>query len=255
MKLHSRTIGTGDTVLMIHGIMCDHTYFDEAAGLLSEKYKVITYDRRGYGIDVSAKPEEFSLASQAADALEVVSGESGIYIVGHSAGSLVALKMALIAPEKIRGMLLVEPGLMFDEASAGELREWNDELNEYARTKALKKAMQAFSSRTGSFGVSRQGGKTASDMKRGFVNLSNFMYGELNDIQLCDFDKEDLMSLPFPVVIGLTEKDSIFSRAAESSAAVLGWPVVRITGSHNAPAENPEEFADTVKEVLGSFTE
>ncbi len=255
MKLHSRTTGSGDTLLMIHGIMCDHTYFDEVAGLLSDSCKVVTYDRRGYGIDVSEKPKDFSLALQAEDALELISGESAVYIVGHSAGSLVALKAALADPQKIKGMFLVEPGLMFDKASAEELKEWNDELNEYARTKALKKAMQAFSFRTGSFGVSKQGGKSAADMKRGFTNLTNFMYGELNDIQLCDFDKDELLALPFPVAIGITEKDSIFSRAARSSAEILGWPVVKVKGSHNAPSENPEEFAVTVKEVLRRFTE
>ena len=252
MKLYSRTSGKGKTLLMIHGIMCDHTYFDAVADLLNSDYKVITYDRRGYGLDAAEKPTEFSLASQAEDALEVISDEDSVFAVGHSAGSLVALKAALMSPEKISGMLLVEPGLMFNEDSARELRDWNEEMNEYASAKALKKAMQAFNERTGTGGAPKQG-TTAESMKRGFNNLTNFIYGELNDIQLCDFDIDDLRAISVPVIIGITEKESLFSRAAESSAKLLGWPVVRISGTHNAPSEKPEEFAETIKKVLGSI--
>ncbi|MSO31882.1 MAG: alpha/beta hydrolase, partial [Ilumatobacteraceae bacterium] len=41
--------GTGPVVLLSHGFLMDHTMFDQQLPALQEKFRVITWDERGFG--------------------------------------------------------------------------------------------------------------------------------------------------------------------------------------------------------------
>ena len=56
--LYTRHIGQGQPLLLIHGAVVDSEFFTDFAEILSEKYHVITYDRRGYGYSGADSEEE-----------------------------------------------------------------------------------------------------------------------------------------------------------------------------------------------------
>ena len=92
-------------LLLIHGTGGDATSFDAVVPLLSSRYRAIAYDRRGYGREHAA---------HAADARAILDerapGEAAL-VVGTSAGAIVALHLALLVPERVRGLVLAEPPL------------------------------------------------------------------------------------------------------------------------------------------------
>ena len=45
--LFCRREGSGPLLLLIHGVACDSEFFREASAILSKKFTVISYDRRG----------------------------------------------------------------------------------------------------------------------------------------------------------------------------------------------------------------
>ncbi len=68
---------------------------------------LVAIDRLGFG---ASNPEpETSIRRQAQAILPYLSNEKANILVGHSLGGPIALQLALIAPEKVHGMVLVAP--------------------------------------------------------------------------------------------------------------------------------------------------
>jgi len=105
--------GTGEPVLLIHGGHIADTYRPLVAEPLFAPYRKITYRRRGYA-DSPSHIGPFSIEDAAGDALRLLKG-LGIeraHVVGHSSGGIIALQMALSAPQAVNSLVLLEPALM-----------------------------------------------------------------------------------------------------------------------------------------------
>jgi pimeloyl-ACP methyl ester carboxylesterase len=92
-------------LLFIHGTGGDAASWDAVTPLVSERARVITYDRRDFGR---------SHARHADDACAIIDkhapGEAAI-VVGASAGGIVALELAARHPSRVRALVLAEPPL------------------------------------------------------------------------------------------------------------------------------------------------
>ena len=105
--------GTGEPILLMHcGFVADAFAPLMNDSTLSEQYRLINYHRIGYGqSDRASRP--MSVAQQAADARALLEqlGVQRTHIVGHSYGGVVALQLALDAPEVVHSLALLEPSL------------------------------------------------------------------------------------------------------------------------------------------------
>ena len=109
--------GSGQLVLLLHGLASTCHIWDMVAPLLAQDHAVIALDQRGHG--KSAKPGHgFDFASVTQDVLGVINhlGRSAPVVVGHSWGGSVALELAVRAPESLKGMAWVDGGMI--DASA-----------------------------------------------------------------------------------------------------------------------------------------
>ena len=230
MNLYSYSTGAGTPLLMIHGIISDGSFFDEAASFLADEYQVISYDRRGYGRSTGEKWTDFSVGAQAEDAariLETYTDQKAL-LFGNSAGSLIALELAFRYPDMVRGMVLLEPSLAWDEEERAKLREWNRELNTYAASGRIKRAMPAFIRVTGAPASGESAG--LEEMKKTYSNLKNFMFGELNEVQQAYYPSlERCRALEIPVKVAVTRQgaSSIFATAKRWDIALISGTVHR----------------------------
>jgi 3-oxoadipate enol-lactonase len=107
--------GHGDAVLLLHpGFIADgmRPLFDDAT--LAGSRRLVHYHRRGYcESDPAGGPA--SVAEQAGDALLLLDALEidRADLVGHSFGFNVAIELALGAPGRVRGLVLLEPLLLF----------------------------------------------------------------------------------------------------------------------------------------------
>jgi pimeloyl-ACP methyl ester carboxylesterase len=112
--LEYEVIGTGEPVVLIHGALLAEAYAPLCAEpTLTAHSRLVRYHRRGYaGSSRVAAP--FSIAQQAADCLAVLRhlGIERAHVVGHSSGGMMALRLALDAPEVVHSLVLLEPALM-----------------------------------------------------------------------------------------------------------------------------------------------
>lgn len=116
--------GAGEPVVCIHGAFIADTFGPlRSVPGLADRYRLITYHRRGYA-GSSHAPGPVSVAQQAADCRALL-GHLGVeraHVVGHSFGGCIALQLALDAPDTVHSLALLEPGLMVG-ASARSYRE------------------------------------------------------------------------------------------------------------------------------------
>ena len=250
--------GENEPLLMIHGIISSADFFNGISDCLKKDFKMISYDRRGYGLSEQENIKDFTVSSQAEDAAKILSEnvKEPAWIFGNSAGGLIAIELALKYPELVRGLILMEPSLAFDDESKTMIAEWNSELNGYVQAKKIKKALPAFSRVIGNENEKKES-VTLSEMKQTYKNLSNFMFGELNEVQNYRPEKTDVKSMDVPVVIYVTEDgvESIFAKTSLNGAKELEWKVEMIPGYHNTVKENPLEISKYIKKTIDEMRE
>lgn len=104
MKLHTETIGNGPDLVMLHGWGLHGGLFDGIAESLAGAYRVTRIDLPGHGRSRdSVLPGDVN--AWAGAVLEVVPPRA--VWLGWSLGGLVAQAAALCAPQRLRGLLLV----------------------------------------------------------------------------------------------------------------------------------------------------
>jgi pimeloyl-ACP methyl ester carboxylesterase len=126
LELEYEVSGSGDPIVFIHGAFIADSFRPLVADpSLTDRYRLITYRRRGYGSTRGALDKRpITAQQQAADCaglLRYLHIERA-HVVGHSFGGCIALQLALDSPELVRSQALLEPAL-FVGASAQAYRE------------------------------------------------------------------------------------------------------------------------------------
>jgi 3-oxoadipate enol-lactonase len=102
------TGGGGAPIVLAHGILMDHEMFAPQVAALAPEFRVITWDERGFGLtEFDGKP--FTYWDSARDCLALL-GHLGItraVVGGMSQGGFISLRFALTAPERVRGLVLL----------------------------------------------------------------------------------------------------------------------------------------------------
>jgi pimeloyl-ACP methyl ester carboxylesterase len=110
VRLAYELIGTGKPLLLIHGSNLATGLAPLAAALARQApwLRLLRYHRRGYDGILSGS---ISVEQHAADALELLArlGMPSAHLLGYSYGGVVALQAAMMAPSRVRSLVLLEP--------------------------------------------------------------------------------------------------------------------------------------------------
>jgi pimeloyl-ACP methyl ester carboxylesterase len=100
--------GSGAAVIFSHGFLMDHEMFEPQVAALADTFRCITWDERGFGQTEATGP--FTYWDSADDALALLSyhGIDSAFFVGMSQGGFISLRAALRAPERVRGLGLID---------------------------------------------------------------------------------------------------------------------------------------------------
>jgi 3-oxoadipate enol-lactonase len=102
------TGGEGPVLLLSHGFLMDHTMFAPQVAALRREFRVVTWDARGFGATPSGGA--FSYWDSARDAFGLLDhlGIDGAVFGGMSQGGFVALRAALLMPERVAALVLMD---------------------------------------------------------------------------------------------------------------------------------------------------
>jgi 3-oxoadipate enol-lactonase len=100
--------GDGPAVVLSHGFLMDASMFDAQVAALAPEYRVITWDQRGHGGTLAAGP--FSYWDSAQDVLALLNhlGIERAVFGGMSQGGFLSLRAAMLAPQRVRGLILID---------------------------------------------------------------------------------------------------------------------------------------------------
>ncbi|MBV8247752.1 MAG: alpha/beta hydrolase [Comamonas sp.] len=110
--------GRGPAIVFSHGLLMDHTMFASQVQALQERFRCICWDERGHGR--TADPDHcapFSYYDSADDlaALLKYLGVEQAVLVGMSQGGYLSLRCALIHPEVVGALVLIDTQAMLED--------------------------------------------------------------------------------------------------------------------------------------------
>lgn len=102
--------GSGETALvLIHGWMCDSTFWEAQVDVFAEEFAVVAVDLGGHG-ESGRDRKKWTISSLGSDVQAVVEAANlrRVILVGHSMGGPVALYAAQLMPQKVIGVVGVD---------------------------------------------------------------------------------------------------------------------------------------------------
>jgi pimeloyl-ACP methyl ester carboxylesterase len=117
---YTDTGGDRPAVVFSHGILMDQSMFDAQVAALAPAYRCISWDQRGHGA-TGMVTEEFSFWDSVDDLLAILddAGVGSAVLIGMSQGGFVSLRVALRAPDRVRGLVFIDSqaGLEAEDAA------------------------------------------------------------------------------------------------------------------------------------------
>jgi 3-oxoadipate enol-lactonase len=120
---YTDTGGDGLAVVLGHGILMDQSMFAPQVEALAPQFRVITWDQRGHGGTSARGP--FSYWDSARDLLGLLdhAGIERAVLGGMSQGGFVSLRAALLAPDRVAGLILIDTQAGLEDPAVGQAYE------------------------------------------------------------------------------------------------------------------------------------
>ena len=240
------TAGKGPTVLLLHGWMCNRTFWQQQIPLLSQTHQVVAPDFRGHG-DSSRGPPRLTLAQLVDDIHNMIDKLSlaPVVLIGHSMGGMVAQLLAVRYGSLFSGMVLVTT---IASDSTNRLLSKLIESNE--RHIGFRPAFEAsFDDWLGTDTESSLANWIKSEMLRTDAATALSFVRSYRD-----FDARSEISgvsLPTLVVGATADRSAIPKESVELSQLVPDAELVIIENSGHFPMlETPKHFSDVVSRFL-----
>ena len=133
VNLEYDVTGEGEPVLLISPVLADGFLPLLSEPSLAHGYRLITYHKRGWVGSTHTLPP-VSVADHAADAAALLAhlGVRRAHIVGHSSGAAVAVQLALLQPEIVHTLALLELSLLSVPGAAAFLQKAGPAFDAYA---------------------------------------------------------------------------------------------------------------------------
>jgi pimeloyl-ACP methyl ester carboxylesterase len=108
-NIHYERSGAGASLVLLHGIGSNSRSWHRQLAGLSPYFNVIAWDAPGYGksSDPEGKPSMVYYAQRLRELLDQL-GLDGIYLLGHSAGGVVAQEFYRLYPERVSKLMLAD---------------------------------------------------------------------------------------------------------------------------------------------------
>jgi len=261
IKLEYEVQGSGDPVVFIHGALMGDTYRPLMAESALKNHRFIGYHRRGY--DGSSRPAgPFPISGHAADCLGLLRKLDAVpaHVVGHSSGAVIALQLALDAPETVRSLTLLEPALLEVPSGAALFEALGPSVQMYEagdRAGAVDTFLRAVCGRDYRRAVETQ---IPGALEQAAADADAFFTGELPAVGEWTFTREDAARVTQPVlsVLGAnSDADIGLPVFAEIHERVLQWfpnarPFILPRAAHLLQVENPHDMAQGLAAFLAN---
>ncbi|MCY9336841.1 alpha/beta hydrolase [Bacillus haynesii] len=179
--LYYEVRGSGPVLLMIHGGNGDAESYP-ITDRLSDRYTVVTYDRRGHSRSRLEDPNEnYQVSAHSDDASRLLAAltDEPAYVFGCSSGAVIGLDLAVRHPEQIRMLVAHEPPI--PQLLAGSDRAKGFESLENLEKQYKRSGLQALEAFAIAMGItsSAQPERPTSRTEQFMANIDYFILSEV----------------------------------------------------------------------------
>ena len=242
VEFHIQELGPSraPAVAMIHGLLVDNlaSWYFTAAPRLAASRRVFLYDLRGHGRSERVIGG-YDLATQARDLGSLLDRMEGpIDLVGHSFGSLVALRFALDHPERVGKLILVESPL--PPSRLEEMRELANADPEQLLESVPDGIREAL------LGGKRRRERLARSL--GFLLAQSSLLADL--AAEADFTDEELAGLGLPTLCVFGEGSSCRPVGDRLASVIPDAKLVVLDGGHYLHLDEPAALTREIESFL-----
>ncbi|MCW5874014.1 MAG: alpha/beta fold hydrolase [Anaerolineales bacterium] len=256
-QLHVEIKGSGTPVLLVHGFPFTSRMWQPQLSGLAQAGQILAPDLPGFGASPAAEPPfgVDQLAQACLAALDAQGVSSPAVIGGLSMGGYIALAIARLFPERVRGLMLLSTraGADSDEAKANR-----DKAIATAQEQGPAPAGEGMFPKLLAPGNYEAQPETATELKTimagattaGVVMALTAMRDRLDSTPL-------LRQISAPTLVVHGEEDQVIpkSEAEAMAAAIPGSQLHLIAQAGHVPnLEQPEEFNRIVEGFLGGLS-
>jgi pimeloyl-ACP methyl ester carboxylesterase len=256
VELYYERKGQGEPLLLVHGLLFSAESWRDQLEALSAEYDCIAVDLRGqHRSQTTDDPAGYDLWNQVEDVHGLITqlGIAPAHYAGLSMGGMIGMRLALVHPEDLRDLILLDTTAMAEEAENVERYEaFRQVLGEGQLEAVLPMLPPIFFADAY---VENHADKVEAwfDSLRagnpdGFVRASRAV-DERDDVT----EKVHGLAVPTLVIHG-TEDVAIPTEKARSTAdAIPGARMVMVDGAgHQSNMDHPEEVTRNIREFLAS---
>ena len=127
-ELKCRTEGQGPAVLLLHGVGGNHTVWNDVIPGLAKEFLVVAPDLRGHGGTPAPPDSRFTFSELMGDIVRLLDdqGVKTAHLVGLSGGALLALRMTLERPDRVRSLTMVSGSAYADAHTRAIAERWSE---------------------------------------------------------------------------------------------------------------------------------
>jgi pimeloyl-ACP methyl ester carboxylesterase/tetratricopeptide (TPR) repeat protein len=246
VEMHYQQQGpaTGPAVILLHGYPDSSFSFSRVMPLLPSSMRVIAVDQRGHG--QSSRADDYSMDAMARDVVAVMDALEvpTATLVGHSMGTFVARRAAVLAPQRVSRLVLIGPGpnrndvLLDLQKAVSQLNDPVDRafLRDFQYSTIAKPVPEPFMNTV----IAESQRLDAATMKAVLAGILSY--------------KAEEGAIAAPTLILGGSKDAVFSETEQRAiaGAIRGARAVIVPGiGHTIHWEDPQRFADEVTAFVG----
>ncbi len=244
------TGGDGPPVILAHGFLMDHEMFAPQVAALRGTHRVVTWDERGFGLtEYDGKP--FSYWDSASDCIGLLDhlGIDRAVVGGMSQGGFLSLRVALSAPDRVRGLILLDTQAGVDDA---ETKEGNDAMNHVWLTDGPESGLADVVAAI----IIDDEAHSPAWIAKWIARPKEAFREPYQCLTTRDDITDRLNEIPCPAVIvhGADDTAITMDRAEILAAGLTGCPgVIQVGGAHAANLTNPEPVNAALVDFLAGL--
>lgn len=231
----------GGTVVLIHAVGLDLTYWDRQIEALTAHHHVVALDLPGHGRSAPA-PHSSGIVELAHDVATVIDdlGPLPVHVVGHSFGGMVAQELAISYPDRVRSLALAATATSFSDETRDYLRGHGSAVSSQGMSAALPSLPLSLASET----LQRRP-DLLERLTKTILAMDPDVYAAAWN-EIASFDASDRLGsirCPSLLLVGDEDRNTPPAASTELANAIPGAEMVVIPGaSHMVPMEAPERF-------------
>jgi pimeloyl-ACP methyl ester carboxylesterase len=241
--------GDGFPLLLVHGFTGSSLDWTDVVEPLARNRRVVTLDHRGHGESPNTgDPVTYTFDQLVADMSRLVDrlGLERFDLLGHSMGGIVAMRYALLHPERVRSLVLMDTAAGA-QAGAADMMRAGFELVRTQGMLALYEVIQPFLGTGERADVLRQRQRTKLEQ------MDPVAFTELGE-ELLTYPSilEQLATIAVPTTVIVGEKDTGLRDAADALGTTIPGAVLMVIAdaAHSPQDENRDAWLAAVEQHL-----